>query len=340
MIYNIRHDKSQTAAIVKRISEEKQLSQGWGGGRGAELDLRQEDFIEKTVKCYELATTRIPSNLSRMTSFQDGDILVTPHLPAYGLVSIHVVDGAFPDCYHYETEDDEHQNHRVRLKRSVGLDGKISIYNEKLLPWYAKLQWLRLPVIPIPDFAGLFSAIVDEMAADASRQLSASELDEFIDELARKVEDLVTCELRSMPPSGGAISFERLCERLLESAGYKIEARNQFDRQGGDIDLRCTRSRSDTSPFEGGDVTLFVQVKKHKGETDEWAVGQVIKMIKAEEYADGCVMSVADGYTESAREYADGNGIVLLNKSAICSQVLSLLSGRLVELHLANGETT
>ena len=333
MIYNFRHDKTQTDDIAKRAAEEKQLSQGWGGGHGAQLDLRQEGFVERVMHHYEgdLRSTRIPTNLTRMASFQDGDLLVTPHLPEYGLVSLHVVDGNFPDCYHYdgEDEDDTHLNHRIRLKRSVGLDGRISIYNEKLLPWYAKLQWLRLPVLPIPDFEGAFSEILNEVEEDPSRELLPSELDEFLDEVARKVEDLVIGKLRSMPPSAGAISFERLCERLLESAGYVIEAHNQFDRQGGDADLRCRRSRRDTSPYEGGDVTLFVQIKKHERETDEWAVEQVLKMMEAEPHADGCVMSAADGYTDSAKKRADGNAIVLLDKSAICSQLLPLLAGRL-----------
>ena len=180
-----------------------------------------------------------------------------------------------------------------------------------------------------PDCEGIFSRILDEMAEDPSGKLAPSKLDEFIDGLARKAEDLLTSELRSMPPAAGAISFERLCERLLESAGYEIEAHNQYDRQGGDADLRCSRSRGDTSPYEGGDVTLFVQVKKHEGETDEWAVEQVLKMMEAEPHADGCVMSVADGYTDSAKKRAEGNAVVLLDKSAICSQLLSLLAGRL-----------
>lgn len=337
MIYNIRHDRTQTHDIARRAAEEQLLSQGWGGGRDGNLDLRDlrhDDFVERVMNHYKkhMRSTRIPTNLTRMALFKDGDLLVTPHLPEKDKVSLHIVDGDFPECYDYDydydTEDDTHQNHRIRLKQSVGLDGRISIRNERLHSWHAKLRSLQLPVLPIPDCEEIFRTIFDEMVDDPSREVTPSELDDFIDALAQGTEEFLTTKLRSMAPAGGSISFEKMCERLLEATGYEIEGRNQFDRKGGDVDLRCRRARGDTSPFEGGDVTLFVQIKKHKGATDEVAVRQVLKMMEAEPHADGCVMSVADDYTDSAKKLADGNAIVLLDKSAICSQLLSLLAGR------------
>ena len=95
-----------------------------------------------------------------MREFHDGDVLVTPHLPEYGQVSIHFVNGNFPDCYNYVPGDDSYLNHRISLHRSVGLDREISMRNLILLPWYAKLQALRLPVLPNPEFEGIFLDIV------------------------------------------------------------------------------------------------------------------------------------------------------------------------------------
>jgi hypothetical protein len=43
---------------------------------------------------------------------------------------------------------------------------------------------------------------------------------------------------------------------------------------GGDVDLQCARSRIDPSPFEAGQVNLFVQVKKYTGTTDDLAIGR------------------------------------------------------------------
>lgn len=88
--------------------------------------------------------------------------------------------------------------------------------------------------------------------------------------------------LNSISASGGDISFEKICERLVTSAGYRVESRNVYDSAGGDVDLRCVRERSESSPFEAGQTLLFVQVKKHEGETDEWPVTQLLNMIKKE----------------------------------------------------------
>ena len=323
MIYNVRHDKSRKDLILQRIRERQQFSQGWGGGSGGDLDLRDPDFTQRVVSHYDLKTTRVPSSLTRMREFQDGDILVTPHLPEYGHVSIHVVNGAFPDCYDYDTGDSFHLNHRISLQRSVGLDGEISIYNERLLEWRTALPALRLSVLRIPHFAGIFSTIVDEVKTTPSRRFPASSLDNLIAGFGRTLKaEQMTAWLRRLTPS----DFEGLCEKLLKFYGYTTVRRNWFDRQGGDVDLICRRSRSSTSPFENGNVALFVQIKKHEGETDERAVQQVINMLEEETQTDGCVMSMADDYTESAKKIAEDNGIVLLNKDAICSLFLKLLS--------------
>ena len=323
MIYNIRHDRNLTGAIVNRIQEENQLSQGWGGGGEVNLDLRQDGFIENTKDYHELATNRIPSNLTRMRTFQDGDVLVTPHLPECGQVSIHFVNGNFPDCYSYVPDDNSHQNHRISLQNSVGLDREISINNLMLLPWYTQLRALRLPVLPISEFAGIFLNIVHAMNADSAKEYPTSKLDEFFTDLKHNVVSTVATRLREIPPAGrNIVSFESVCERLLLSAGYETVGGNLYDGQGGDVDLICRRSRRDMSIFEGGDVTLYVQVKRHVGQTPEKAVQQVINMIQANPQADGCVMSLADDYTTEAKILAEGNGIVLLNKDEICSLIL------------------
>ena len=328
MIYNIRHDRCKVAEILNRIRKEKQLSMGLGGGHDADLDLRKDGFVAKTVDYYGLQTTKTPSNLSRMSQFKDGDILVTPHLPEYGKVSIHIVNGSFPDCYRYcppSDSDGSHESHRILLKKSFGLNGEISIYNTRLIPWRAKLQSLRFRVLPIPQFVEPFSAIVREMEQDSTSQFDRSDLDDFLKSLSENVENLITKKLEELPPTG-AMSFESLCERLLSATGYRIIRRNYYDKQGGDVDLICVRSRSDVSIFESGEVRLFVQIKKHRGKTNEKAVQQVIKMLKEDPDADGCVMSLADGFTEDAENLADNNGIVLLDRHDICTQLMSQLS--------------
>jgi len=326
MIYNFRFDRSSTDEILRRLRDESVMCQGWGGGSEADLRLAHDDFGERTTRYYKLKTSRIPSNLTRMRDFSNGDLLVTPHLPGDGCVAVHVVDGDYPDCYDYAPADQTHLNHRIRLRHSYGLGGNVSIYNALLASWYGKLQWLRLPILPIPQYEDAFRQVVARLEEDPSATLAASALDEYLEQLRSRVVQAVRAELEGISASSGAISFETVCERLITSGGYDLVRRHEYDRKGGDVDMRCVRLRSVSSPFETGEVVLLVQVKKHSGATDEEAVRQLLRMLQKEPSADGCVMSLAQRYTEEAESLARDHGIALLNGDDICRQMLGLLS--------------
>ena len=278
------------------------------------------------MKFYNLKRTNLPSNLTRISEFEDGDFVVTPHLPEYGKLSIHIVDRNFPDCYRFEPNDKSHQNHRIKLKRSIGLDGEISIRHESFVNYHALLRYLRYPVLPIPQFHNIFLSIVQDFDDDRNQKYGTSTLEEYLFTLAEKVNSALIENLRKISPAGGEISFEKLCERLLKSNGYEIVRHNWFDKQGGDVDIVCKRSRDELSIFEGGESLLYVQVKKHSRQTDANAVEQLIRMMEGDSKASGCVMSSADNFSREAMELAENNGIVLLDKKAICSLLLPLLS--------------
>lgn len=325
VIYNFRHDRDRTAEIAARIEADHEVSQGWGGGE-ANLDILEKGFVDATRECYELNTTRIPTNLSRIGDLKDGDLLVMPHMPKQGCVSIHVVDGSFPECYRYEPEDVTHQNHRVMVRQSFGMGGEISARHVTLAEYHAQLRWLRLPVLPIPQYGAEFETIVRRMEVDATAEFRPSALDEFLLGVAVELEKLFIKRVRGISASGGDISFEKLCERLLTANGYRVERRNQYDGVGGDVDLVCKRMRGNTSIFETGEVTLFVQVKKHGDMSDAEGVKQVVAMQRAQPDADGCVMSSADGFTAEACSLAKRHGIALLGKRDIFQLAMQVLA--------------
>ncbi len=164
MIYNFRHDRTFSEEITQRIIEHNELSQGWGGGvdPNHDLDLLNPEFVENCVEYYNLQGARIPNNLTMITEFMDGDLIVTPHLPQFDSVSIHVVNGDFPKCYRYDENDDTHQNHRILVNQSIGLDNEICLSNANLVEYRTALRSLRLPVMAIPQFEELFLEIIQE----------------------------------------------------------------------------------------------------------------------------------------------------------------------------------
>ena len=325
MIYNFRHEKTLSDEITQRLKEHNELSQGWGGGVDCNLDLRKPDFVENCVAYHELKRTNVPSNLTRISALTDGDLIVTPHLPKEGRLSIHIVKGDFPNCYRYDKNDDSHQNHRILVKQSIGLGNEINIYNKDLIRYRTALRRLQYPVLEIPEF-GEFFDIVEKFPRDPNKRSDASSLEQYLANLVNDITAALTENLRNIWPAGGEISFENLCERVLVSNGYKIVRRHWYDRQRGDVDLVCQRSRDELSVFKGREDLLYVQVKKHRDQTDEEAVNQLLRMMNPDSKADGCVMSLADGFTDDAKSLAKNNGIVLLNKNQICSLLLPLLA--------------
>ena len=330
MIYNFRFDKSRIEEVLRRLREEKLLSQGWGGGEHGGLDIRQEDYVTRCFESYRdhLTSTHIPSNLTWMREFKDGDLLVTPHLPERGKVSIHIIDGNWDDCYDYLECDETHLNNRIRIKKSYGLDGNIEINDARLSRWSGKLQWLRYPVLPIERWEEDFESVIGSLEQDPNAVFELSGLDAHLELLASDVLSLIKEKLADIRPSGTEFSFESICERLLSSFGYRIERRHEYDGEGGDVDLRCVRERADISPFDFGQTILLVQVKKHTGVTDKHAVEQLLPMMRQETNAEGCVMSLADSFSEEAEELARIHGILLMGGDEICR----LLFGELTKL--------
>lgn len=179
MIYNFRFDRDALAEILRRLHEENLLSQGWGGGNN-NLDisrLSKSQFRQHSQEYYGLKASNIPNNIfSQIRLFKEGDILVTPHLPKYGKVSLHIIEGDFPACYDYLEYDDFHLNHRIKIKKSYGIDGSISIDNFELAPWRNKLQSLRLPILSIKKFESIFPEIIRRIDDREDAKFEAPEL--------------------------------------------------------------------------------------------------------------------------------------------------------------------
>lgn len=325
LIYNFRIDRTQREEIIGRLKEEKMISQGWGGGEeNLNLkDLDTEEFVQGCYEHYNLNSTRIPSNLTRIMDFKDSDILVIPHLPENGRVTFVIVDGDFDDCYDYKINDETHLNHCIKVKAVYGLEGNVSIYHEKLANWYGKLQYLRLPVLEIDKFKEGIMDVLSELKASPSAKLETSTLDEYLISRKNELIEKLREDVSKIDSSSSEISFERVCQKVLENNGYKVERTNLYDRDGGDVDLVCTKT--ETSPFDSGESKLFVQVKKHRGETDEQAVIQLSKMIKKYPEADGCVMTLAENFTEVAEREAHEKNITLLNGNKICELLIRSL---------------
>jgi hypothetical protein len=266
MIYNFRIDRDNRDEILNRIREKSVLSQGWGGGEEGGLSLKEneENFQHVVQKRYNLNTTRIPTNLTKIRGFKDNDTIVVPHLPVNNKFSIFIVDGDYEDCYFYNDSDEKHLNHTIRIKESYGVDGNLSMYNSLIAPWKGKLQWMRLPILPINQYKTEFQQLLNELRDNSNLEFGKSSLQEHLENIHTETLKFLTKKLQKMSPSGGEINFEAVCEYVLTHSGYEITKRNNYDGEGGDVDLVCVKEKADISPFEQGEETLYVQIKNIK----------------------------------------------------------------------------
>jgi hypothetical protein len=311
MIYNFRIDRSQREFLKRGLEENSVLYQGWG-----QYDLSNERFIEETKKHYNLKSTRTPSSLSKMKAFKDEDVLLVPHFPENGLVTIAVVDGDYPGCYEWTVGQPRHLNHGIRVKKVYGLQGEISMYNQRLVEWYGKLSGLRLPIITLNGLDDTISEMVTLLESDPDQRFGKSSMDDYLADQTDKMLDSLLNQLQRLSPSRSDLSFEKVCEDLLLRFDYKLERRNYYNGKKGDADLVLKKENSSHSPFEVGEYYLFVQIKKHRGETDDHAVDQLINIMEDEtEYlpSKGCVISLAESFSETAEVKADEAGIQLIN---------------------------
>lgn len=326
MLYNFRIDREKRSTLIKRIKKDSVLSQGWGGGKDGGLSLLDIDnFKNRVQQRYDLKTTRIPTNLMKIRSFKDSDIIIVPHLPINGTFSIHIVEGDFPNCYTYLENDDAHLNHTIKLKEPYGLEGNLSLYNAQIAAWKGKLQWMRLPILPINKFKSDFDVLINELRDNPEKEFQKSDLQEYLEKLQNESLDFIKGSLAKISPSGGEINFEAVCELILANQGYSIAERNMYDGEGGDVDLVCVKDRSNISPFEEGEETLYVQIKKHKGTSNKDGIDQLLNMIEKTPGANGCLISLADHFTDNAIKIAEKEGVVLINGRTVSELLMSVM---------------
>ncbi len=117
-----------------------------------------------------------------------------------------------------------------------------------------------------------------------------------------------------------ADKFENLVEWYLQSVGARTEvpSKNESSTEDGDADV--------VGYFENIKTAIMVQVKKHQGETDDWAIQQ-IKAYKTNHRYDDYhtqmwVISSCERFSEKAMNEADATGVRLITGIEFARMIL------------------
>ena len=118
-----------------------------------------------------------------------------------------------------------------------------------------------------------------------------------------------------------ADKFEELVGCYLESLGARVEtpSKNESKTEEGDADK--------VGYFDNIKTAIMVQVKKHKGTTDNWAVQQIRAFKKNHNYGDYntqmWVISSCKKFSEDARIEAESNGVRLIDGNEFAKMLLN-----------------
>ena len=114
--------------------------------------------------------------------------------------------------------------------------------------------------------------------------------------------------------------FEALVQWYLESIGGKVQtpAKNESPTEAGDADKVAT--------FDKLGVAIMVQVKKHSGQTDSWAIEQINAYKKNHTFDDYTtilwVISSCDSFSEEAEQLAQSSGVKLIDGIKFSKMIL------------------
>ena len=136
----------------------------------------------------------------------------------------------------------------------------------------------------------------------------------FEDDLAQKCHELID-------QFGTPDEFELLVKRYFNRQGGQAEVlpKNYSDKMG-DCDVSVV--------FPALRLRIYVQCKKHWGQTNEWAIQQISEFANAEESDDGWlyakwVVSFADEFTDAAKAMAKKDGVILISGKEFCKMLVS-----------------
>lgn len=136
------------------------------------------------------------------------------------------------------------------------------------------------------------------------------------------IEDCVPQLLEHINNLTNADKFEELVGWYLLSIGAKVEtpSKNESPTEMGDADK--------IGYFENIKTAIMVQVKKHEGQTDDWAVQQIRAYKSNHQYGDYFtqmwVISSCDKFSEKAVLEAESANVRLIDGKEFCKMILEI----------------
>ena len=252
---------------ARELINQNQIGYGWENINFS-IYSSDEDLIEYGFKKQGYNLGRKTKQIKRYFNLKKDDIVI---VPVYGAIAIGIVEGL--KTYH-KTPVEGYSNNRIDVKYLSSNDGNMFIPRKSLTTALQSRLKIRMTIAILNEFK-------DEIEKHII-SLNKGELHTWAKEVEKKESeavDLFKKELlirlqngKKIGLSSGGYGLEKLVKELLEIQGYqaRISAKNASSGID-DIDVIATKTNELTSDVEG----LFLQVKHHNGNTNNWGIEQL-----------------------------------------------------------------
>lgn len=259
-----------------------------------------------------------------VTQMKAGDYVVVPgwkHFSVYEIVSDNVLcnsqlDNEYLAKKGYTIKDNKYITKEEDLIVDLGFYREVSPIRINLPRDGYALQKLASRMKIRQTNARLEEEIakqVDEaLKAEVPFNLKDSILDVATKPILEQIKKIADCD-----------KFEKLVEWYLTRIGANnviTPAKNESSTEEGDADK--------VAIFNNLKLQIQVQVKKHEGVTDDWAVKQIVRYNERNEITDDVttvmmwVISSADDFTEAAKQNAAKNHIRLIDGTDFARMII------------------
>jgi len=311
--------------IRDQIIHDHTLRQGWGckglalakNGVAVSLDDWKSAFKQYWTESDESIANRF-YGLSRMLDIKVGDLIIIPKMPE----PRQLVIGEVAEPYSFDESDSlpfDDFRHIFKL-RNIKMFG----YESNMVARQVSSRF-RAYQSPINNVWN------DEIQKDI-RSLYRGESSTQVKTLENIAEEIITDALNATESSLLKISssnFEKVIETSLKQEGYVIFGRNQWDGEGGDVDLVANFQLPIFGLACDLNRTILIQVKKKRGSDkhDRHGVEQLVKMAKEYSGADLVLISSADGISEETKKYAAERGVKVMYGRDVLRMIISTQFG-------------
>jgi len=289
---------------------------GWGDINFSKYN-DADSLIEKMESMDPNLSGKRKTQIRRFIEIKKGDRILVPW---WDYVCLAVAEGNI--IYDKTRIDDEQSNQQV-VKYLKNEDGHICIPRKELKEGLQRR--LRVPGQFVSDLEEFEEDLNNIFNSAIGNKTIYTWNDQYIDHHGKKMDEFKTKLLTNIREGktklqAGGVGLEDVVRELLEKDGYNaIKLSKRLFPEDADADILATKSDRFI------ETNLLVQVKHHRGYSDDWGIDQLLKIKKLlpEDYKDHSLVFVTSADVEKGiLKKAENNGISIIDGKKLIDWII------------------